>query len=350
MHTSLEKQLIEKETIVSIKTSEINTIEECYQQYLEEAKMILRHTDSRSANVIINQELQFLRKKCQEKDRKLKDLQMLRFTFYKQLNYIRCSHVIFQRFLSAQPSPKANQTTARPVGTGLSTVQTSSNLPVLYEPSLISRIKMKFGLQAELREPQKVLYQAAAISYYMIASSVDFDGIQRELDMPDVFASFGRIIFLHIWFLLVRYIQLGPTGIFLRRQLARTMWTDLDLRAQQILPGQGKVRRSQLEELRAEMNAFMIALDEGLVDDDTVLAAAIWRHFRHFQPTRLESLVTLVKYIRKNIQHLEQLPDENFIKNGYIYFLPLYSDIVDTKFVNQHYLDFKNKAGGLVRK
>ncbi|CAF0836478.1 unnamed protein product [Rotaria sordida] len=77
MHTSLEKQLIEKETIVSIKTSEINTIEECYQQYLEEAKMILRHTDSRSANVIINQELQFLRKKCQEKDRKLKDLQSM---------------------------------------------------------------------------------------------------------------------------------------------------------------------------------------------------------------------------------------------------------------------------------
>ncbi|CAF0750816.1 unnamed protein product [Rotaria sp. Silwood1] len=274
---------------------------------------------------------------------------MLRFTFYKHANYIRCSHVILQRFLSIQPSPKTNQTSALPVGTGLSTVQASNNLPILYEPSLISRIKMKLGLQAELREPQKVLYQAAAISFYMITSSVDFDAIQRELDMPDVFASFGRIIFLHVWFLLVRYVQLGPTGIFLRRQLARTMWTDLDLRAQQILPGQSKVRRSQLEELRSEMNAFMLALDEGLVDDDTVLAAAIWRHFRHFQPTRLENLVTLVTYIRKNIQHLEQLPDENFIKNGYVYFLPLHSDTVDTKFVNQHYLDFKNKARGFVR-
>jgi hypothetical protein len=136
----------------------------------------------------------------------------------------------------------------------------------------------------------------------------------------------------------------GPTGIFLRRQLARTMWVDLDLRAQQILPGQSKTRRSQLEELRAEMNAFMLALDEGLVDDDTVLAAAIWRHFCHFQPTPLERLVTIVNYIRKNIQHLEQLPDENFMKNGYIYFLPLHGDTVDTKFVNQHYLDFKNKA------
>ncbi len=134
---------------------------------------------------------------------------MLRFTLYKQVNYIRCSHVILQRFLSTQSSPKTNQTTALPVGTGLSTVKASNNLPAIYIPSLMSRIKMKFGFQGELREPQKVLYQAAAISYYMIGSSVDFDAIQRELDMPDVFASFGRIVFLHMWFLLVRYVRLG---------------------------------------------------------------------------------------------------------------------------------------------
>jgi hypothetical protein len=129
---------------------------------------------------------------------------MLRFILYKQTNYIRCSHVILQRFLSTQKTA-----TALPVGTGLSTVQSPDNLPVIYVPNLMSRIKMKLGLQGDLREPQKVLYQAAAISYYMIGSSVDFDGIQRELDMPDVFASYGRIIFLHIWFLLVRYVQLG---------------------------------------------------------------------------------------------------------------------------------------------
>jgi hypothetical protein len=150
-------------------------------------------------------------------------------------------------------------------------------------------------------------------------------------------------------FIICKFSSLGPTGIFLRRQLARTMWVDLDLRAQQILPGQAKTRRTQFEELRSEMNAFMLALDEGLVDDDTVLSAAIWRHFCHCQPTPLEPLVTLVTYIRKNIRHLEQLPDENFIKNGYIYFLPLHGDVVDTKFVNQHYLDFKNKAGNAMR-
>lgn len=131
---------------------------------------------------------------------------MLRYLLSRQATHLRCSHFLLQRFLATQSSPKSS---ASPVGTGLSTVQASNNLPVLYVPSLMSRIKMKLGLQAELREPQRVLFQAAAISYYMIGSSVDFEGIQRELDMPDVYASFGRVVFLHMWFLLVRYVQLG---------------------------------------------------------------------------------------------------------------------------------------------
>ena len=131
---------------------------------------------------------------------------MLKYLLSRQATHLRCSHFLLQRFLATQSSPKASSS---PLGTGISTVQSSNNLPVLYVPSLMSRIKMKLGLQAELREPQRVLFQAAAISYYMIGSSVDFEGIQRELDMPDVYASFGRVVFLHVWFLLVRYVQLG---------------------------------------------------------------------------------------------------------------------------------------------
>ncbi|CAF5033220.1 unnamed protein product, partial [Rotaria sp. Silwood1] len=74
----------------------------------------------------------------------------------------------------------------------------------------------------------------------MIDSSVDIDEISYELDMPDIFASFERLVF-----------SIYPTGVFLRHQLARTTWIDLDLRAQQILS------------------------DHNLVDDDTVLAASI---------------------------------------------------------------------------
>jgi len=46
-----------------------------------------------------------------------------------------------------------------------------------------------------------------------------------------------------------------------------------------------------------------------------------------------------VTYIRKNIRYLEELPNENFMKNDYIYFLLSHDGTVDTKFVNQHDLD-----------
>ncbi|CAF1350197.1 unnamed protein product [Rotaria sordida] len=166
----------------------------------------------------------------------------------------------------------------------------------------------------------------------MIDISVDFDGIQYELDMPNVFASFERIVLLHIWFLLVLYVQLDSTDVFLRHQLARTMYIDLDLHAQQILSSQSKTHCNQPEELYSEMDTFIFVVDKNLIDDDTVLAAAIWKHFCHFQSTPLERLVTFVTYIRKNIRYVEQLLDENFMKNDYIYFLPLYDDSVNIKF------------------
>jgi len=61
-------------------------MEERYVQYLEKAKMILRQMDPRNTNSISNQEIQSLRKQLDEKDRKLKDLDVNLFfsiSFFK---------------------------------------------------------------------------------------------------------------------------------------------------------------------------------------------------------------------------------------------------------------------------
>jgi hypothetical protein len=75
------KQLIEKDTIISTKTLEVNAMEERYVQYLEKAKMILRQMDPRNNNSMSNQEMQLLRKQIDEKDRKLKDLEVTKNLF-----------------------------------------------------------------------------------------------------------------------------------------------------------------------------------------------------------------------------------------------------------------------------
>lgn len=72
----LEKKLTEKDTVITKKTDEINLMEERYVQYLEKAKMVLRQMDPRNSNSIGHQEIQSLKKQLDEKDRKVKELEV----------------------------------------------------------------------------------------------------------------------------------------------------------------------------------------------------------------------------------------------------------------------------------
>ena len=76
---NLESKLSEKDAIITEKTAEINAMEERYVQYLEKAKMVLRQMDPRNSNSISHQEIQLLRKQIEEKDRRIKDLEVYRF-------------------------------------------------------------------------------------------------------------------------------------------------------------------------------------------------------------------------------------------------------------------------------
>jgi hypothetical protein len=75
-HFNLEKQLTEKDKIITIKTNDISSMEERYVQYLEKAKMVLRQMDPRNSNSMSHQEIQLLRKQIDEKDRRIKDLEV----------------------------------------------------------------------------------------------------------------------------------------------------------------------------------------------------------------------------------------------------------------------------------
>ena len=81
----LERQIAEKETLLAAKASEINAIEERYVQYLEKAKLVLRQMDPRNSNSISNQEIQSLKKQLDEKERRLKDLEVREKDFSKIL-------------------------------------------------------------------------------------------------------------------------------------------------------------------------------------------------------------------------------------------------------------------------
>lgn len=60
--------------------------------------------------------------------------------------------------------------------------------------------------------------------------------------------------------------------------------------------------KAQLLELSEQFQAALIAYDEGLQVDDTVLAAALWRRMYQQRDVKPENLEYLVKYIRKHVR------------------------------------------------
>lgn len=62
-----------------------------------------------------------------------------------------------------------------------------------------------------------------------------------------------------------------------------------------------KVKYTQLKELTEQFQAAMIGYDEGVLSNDRVLAAAIWRRFFHLECNNPEHVEVLLIYIRKQV-------------------------------------------------
>lgn len=57
----------------------------------------------------------------------------------------------------------------------------------------------------------------------------------------------------------------------------------------------------QISELSEQLQASLIAYDEGILSDDTVLAGALWRRIYQYGPFEPVKLELLVEYVRKQV-------------------------------------------------
>ncbi|GBP11046.1 Ubiquinol-cytochrome-c reductase complex assembly factor 1 [Eumeta japonica] len=73
--------------------------------------------------------------------------------------------------------------------------------------------------------------------------------------------------------------ETGENGRFLRNSIVEAMWGDVNTRAKKLGAINPSRTRKQIEELSEQFQAALIAYDEGLMSEDTVLAAAICEDF-----------------------------------------------------------------------
>jgi cytochrome b pre-mRNA-processing protein 3 len=82
----------------------------------------------------------------------------------------------------------------------------------------------------------------------------------------------------------------------------------------------GSLRTRYLKDMFVQYRGMVAALDEGLFKDDPTLASAIWRNvFDASENVDLETLATVVGYVRRCVHKLDKVGDDT-VEKGLIYF------------------------------
>lgn len=159
--------------------------------------------------------------------------------------------------------------------------------------------------------------------YENIPDKVSYMEWFEHLELPDTFTSWFTITELHVWMLMVRYMAedimlsaadkkkyIKGDGHFVRNCIVEAMWADVGNKIKLLEGANPSLARKQVSELSEQFQASLVAYDEGL-EDDKVLAAAIWRRFySQSHDSNAEHVEKIVKLIRHQLSELDEIPSE----------------------------------------
>ncbi|KAI8121331.1 hypothetical protein FF38_07049 [Lucilia cuprina] len=182
------------------------------------------------------------------------------------------------------------------------------------ENGILKRVLKKVGFtpnsKARLRVSSHMLYES-------VADKINYLAFFKDFDMPNTFNSWFLVTELHVWMLLLRSMaegsETGEDGRFLRNCIVEAMWGDVNTRAKKLGANNPSRTRQQIEELSEQFQAALIAYDEGIMSEDRVLAAALWRRFFELNCEEYERIERLVKYVRSQVQMLDNLTRQDFL-------------------------------------
>ncbi|XP_074013340.1 ubiquinol-cytochrome c reductase complex assembly factor 1 isoform X2 [Numenius arquata] len=159
-----------------------------------------------------------------------------------------------------------------------------------------TRIIEALGFTGPLKYSRWKIKVAALRMYTCCVEKTDYEEFFNRCQMPDTLNSWFLVAQLHVWMCLVRMKQEGRTGKYMCRYIVHCMWEDVEQR--------GKVMG-------------------GILSDDHVLAAALWRNLFNKNCEDPRHLELLVEYVRKQVQHLDALSGEDLLLTGEVSWRPL---------------------------
>uniref|UniRef100_A0A3Q2DAI9 Ubiquinol-cytochrome c reductase complex assembly factor 1 n=1 Tax=Cyprinodon variegatus TaxID=28743 RepID=A0A3Q2DAI9_CYPVA len=121
---------------------------------------------------------------------------------------------------------------------------------------------------------------------------------------------------------LVRMRQEGREGKFMCRYIVHSMWEDVEQRSK-IMGIDAIHRKEAMKAMTETFYAAIFGYDEGILSDDCVLAAALWRNLFNRQCEDPQQLELMVEYVRKQMQFIDALDGEDLLLTGEVKWRPL---------------------------
>lgn len=183
---------------------------------------------------------------------------------------------------------------------------------------LKSAVKWTCVTQSEIREGSICVYESCV-------DKVDFRTFFTYLNIPDTFLSWFLVTELHVWMCMTRAMAEldNRIALCLQYELPRNLWNDTQNRLGKLAYMPAKLKRTSMADLHDHFNAMLMLYDEGLQGDDKALASALWRVILMCEGGDPVALEALVHYVRKQVNMLDKMTLDEFIRERNISWTPL---------------------------
>lgn len=193
------------------------------------------------------------------------------------------------------------------------------------EVGAFTKLIEAMGFTGPLKYNKWKIKIAALRMYTCCVERINYDEFFEKCSLPDTLNSWFLVAQLHVWMCLVRMRQEGREGKYMCRYIVHSMWEDVEQRSK--IMGIAAVHRK--ESMRSMTETFYAAIfgyDEGVLSDDGVLAAALWRNIFNRQCEDPQQLERMVEYVRKQMQFIDALDGDDLLLTGEVKWRPLVED------------------------
>ncbi|XP_052454834.1 ubiquinol-cytochrome-c reductase complex assembly factor 1-like [Carassius gibelio] len=142
------------------------------------------------------------------------------------------------------------------------------------EVGAFTKLIEAIGFTGPLKYNKWKIKIAALRMYTCCVERINYDQFFEKCSLPDTLNSWFLVAQLHVWMCLVRMRQEGRAGKYMCRYIVHSMWEDVEQRSK---------------------------IMGGILSDDCVLAAALWRNVFNRQCEDPRQLELMVEYIRKQV-------------------------------------------------